>query len=97
MTQRVKNPTSIHEDVGLIPGVTQWVKDLTLLWLRHYVYSLSFPFPCLCLLNALYLPNLSDNLLHLKKQVWFRVSAPGRATRQITSWKDRPPEPKERH
>ena len=30
MTQRVKNPTSIHEDVGLIPGVTQWVKDLTL-------------------------------------------------------------------
>ena len=31
MTQRVKNPTSIHEDVGLIPGVTQWVKDLTLL------------------------------------------------------------------
>ena len=25
------NPTSIHEDVGLIPGLTQQVKDLVLL------------------------------------------------------------------
>ena len=27
VAQWVKNPTSIHEDVGLIPGLTQWVKD----------------------------------------------------------------------
>ena len=27
VAQQVKNPTSMHEDVGLIPGLSQWVKD----------------------------------------------------------------------
>ena len=27
MAQWVKNPTSIHEDVGWIPGLVPWVKD----------------------------------------------------------------------
>ena len=30
VAQRVKNPTSIHEDMGLIPGPAQCVKDLAL-------------------------------------------------------------------
>ena len=30
VAQQVKNPASIHEDVGSIPGLVQWVNDLVL-------------------------------------------------------------------
>ena len=30
VAQQVTNPASIHEDAGLIPGLSQWVKDLVL-------------------------------------------------------------------
>ena len=33
VAQQVKNLTSIHEHVGSIPGLTQWVKNLAFLWL----------------------------------------------------------------
>ena len=33
VAQQVMNLASIQEDVGLIPDLTQWIKDITLLWL----------------------------------------------------------------
>ena len=33
VAQRLRNPTSIHEDVGSIPVLAQWIRDLALLWL----------------------------------------------------------------
>ena len=34
MAQQVKNLTGIHEDAGLILGLTQWIEDHMWLWHR---------------------------------------------------------------
>ena len=31
MAQQLTNPTSMHEDVSSIPGLSQWIKDPELL------------------------------------------------------------------
>ena len=43
----VTNPPSIHEDLGLTPGLTQWLKDPALLWLwwRPVAVALIQPLP----------------------------------------------------
>ena len=47
MAQQVKNLTSILGDVGLIPGVSQLVKDLVLLWLwSATIQPLAWKLPC---------------------------------------------------
>ena len=41
LAQQVMNLISIHEDLGLIPGLTQWVKDLVLPWAVVYVTDMA--------------------------------------------------------
>ena len=40
----VRNTTGIHKDVSPIPGLTQWVKDPALLYIKDYIYLLQILF-----------------------------------------------------
>ena len=44
MAQQLTNPARIHEDSGLIPGLTQWVRDLALAVSCSVGWQLKLPF-----------------------------------------------------
>ena len=44
----ITNPVSIHEDLGLIPCLARWVKDLALLWLVWVTDVARIPCCCGC-------------------------------------------------
>ena len=56
-------PTCIHEDKGLVPGFTQWVRDLVLLWLWHRSAAVAPIGPL-----AWELPYAADSALKIKKK-----------------------------
>ena len=59
MAQWLKNPTRIHEDVDLNPGLAQWVNDLVLLQAEAQVADVARMWHAVAVVQA---GNCSSNL-----------------------------------
>ena len=82
VAQQVKNPPSIHEDVGSIPGLARWVKEPSLLQAAASFTHAGGIQPCCgcgidCSCSSDSTPNLETSICHrcrLKKKLGLKLA-----------------------
>ena len=71
------NSTSILEDAVSIPGLSQWVKDLVLLWLWYRLAAAALIRPLACELLPGVMPWKKKKKKNLTAEVWVDVEGAG--------------------